>query len=360
MPNGQFGTRIAGGKDSASPRYIYTCLNPIVKNIFKEDDLHVLNYLYDDGVAIEPEFYIPIIPMILVNGAVGIGTGYSTNIPSYSPKLIIDNLKKMLHGEEPDEMNPWYKGFIGALSKTDSKGTYKRLNTTKLEVSELPIQYWTEDFKNYLDSYIEKNPKTLKEYESHYTETKVKFILHFQNAAVLDDMLSSDGEIVKFEKEFKMATTRPFNTNNMHLFDANGIIKKYSGPIEIMKEFYGVRLEYYEKRKSKKIEMYLENLTLLDSRIKFILNVIEGKMKILNCKQTDIIEYLETNEFPRIDGKYDYLIRMPIYNLTYEKKEELLTEYNEKNVQYKSYVAMTIQDLWMQDLQDLENDIDKM
>ena len=357
MPNGQFGTRIAGGKDNASPRYIFTCLNPIVKHIFKEDDFNVLTYLDDDGIMIEPEYYVPVIPTILVNGAIGIGTGYSTNIPCYNPKDIINNLKKMLNGEEPMSMTPWYKGFTGEVTDKESKGKYRKISNTKVEVTELPIQVWTEDFKTHLDNYIDKHPKVLKDYESHYTETTVKFILHFHNAAVLDNLLTMNGEEEhsnKFEKEFKMINTRAVNTNNMHLFDRNGVIKKYSDVTEIMREFYDVRLEYYKKRKDFKLDQFEKELVILDSRIKFIMHIIDGKLKVANAKKDDIIDHLEKNKFVKMNDKYDYLINMPVYNLTYEKKEELLKEYNDKNAQYESYKKKTIENLWTDDLNELE------
>lgn len=354
MPNGQFGTRIAGGKDNASPRYIFTCLNPIVKHIFKEDDFDVLTYLDDDGTMIEPEYYVPVIPMVLVNGAIGIGTGFSTNIPCYDPKEIINNLKRMLNGEEPLNMIPWYKGFIGDITDKESRGKYRKISATKVEVTELPIQVWTEDFKNHLDGYIDKHPKILKDYESHYTETSVKFILQFQSSSVLDDLLRETDGTNKFEKDFKMSSTRAVNTNNMHLFNRNGVITKYANVSEILKEFYDVRLEYYVKRKEHKLNQYEKELLNLDSRIKFIMSIIDGKLKVANGKKEDILNFLEKNKFPKMNDKYDYLINMPVYNLTYEKKEELLKEFNNKDSQYEMYKKKTIENLWMDDLSELE------
>lgn len=354
MPNGQFGTRIAGGKDNASPRYIFTCLNPIVKHIFKEDDFDVLTYLDDDGTMIEPEYYVPVIPMVLVNGAIGIGTGFSTNIPCYDPKEIINNLKRMLNGEEPLNMIPWYKGFIGDITDKESRGKYRKISATKVEVTELPIQVWTEDFKNHLDGYIDKHPKILKDYESHYTETSVKFILQFQSSSVLDDLLRETDGTNKFEKDFKMISTRAVNTNNMHLFNRNGVITKYANVSEILKEFYDVRLEYYVKRKEHKLNQYEKELLNLDSRIKFIMSIIDGKLKVANGKKEDILNFLEKNKFPKMNDKYDYLINMPVYNLTYEKKEELLKEFNNKDSQYEMYKKKTIENLWMDDLSELE------
>ena len=359
MPNGQFGSRIEGGKDNASPRYIFTCLNNIVKSLFKEDDNYILNYLEDDGTSIEPEFYLPIIPTVLVNGAVGIGTGYSTSIPSYNPKDIIQNIKNLLDDKPTFQMKPWYKNFKGTITQNYTKGSYKKISSNKIEVTELPIGYWTSDFKSFLDDYIDKN-KTLKDYESHYTETEVKFILHFNNSSTVDDLLKLDevsNELTNFDKEFKMTTTKPVNTNNMHLFDKNGIIKKYSSPDEILKEFYSLRLEYYDKRKTHKLKLMESELEFINNKIKFILAVIKKKLRVLDKKKEDIIDYLNNENFIKIDGSFDYLIKMPIYNLTFEKKEELLKLHELKLNEYEKYKSQSLKDLWVEDLNELSKKI---
>ena len=104
QPIGQFGTRIHGGKDAASARYIFTMLSPLARLIFPLHDDYSLKYLLDDNQKIEPEWYCPILPMILVNGADGIGTGYSTKIPNFDAREIVSCLKQMLNGEEPQEL----------------------------------------------------------------------------------------------------------------------------------------------------------------------------------------------------------------------------------------------------------------
>lgn len=104
QPIGQFGTRINGGKDSASPRYIFTMLSPLARMIFPVADDPLLKENFEDGMRIEPEWYCPILPMVLVNGAEGIGTGWSTKIPNYSPREIVANIKRMLAGEPLEPM----------------------------------------------------------------------------------------------------------------------------------------------------------------------------------------------------------------------------------------------------------------
>jgi DNA topoisomerase-2 len=158
MPEGQFGSRLEGGKDSAAPRYIFTYLSKITNILFNKDDIPLLKRNEDDGELIEPVFYMPVVPIILVNGTVGIGTGWSTNIPQFNPLDIVNNIRNLMKGEELVAMNPWYRGFTGSIvrissNKWLSKGVYKILNNNTLEISELPIGYWTSDFKELLDMY---------------------------------------------------------------------------------------------------------------------------------------------------------------------------------------------------------------
>ena len=110
-PIGQFGTRLQGGKDAASPRYIFTNLPSLARTIFHPSDDPLLTYLNDDGQNIEPEWYLPILPLLLVNGGDGIGTGWSTSIPNYNPRDVVHNLKRLMRNEELEPIHPWYRGF---------------------------------------------------------------------------------------------------------------------------------------------------------------------------------------------------------------------------------------------------------
>lgn len=355
-PNGQFGTRIQGGKDAASPRYIHTELNTITPYIYHSDDMDILDYLDDDGIKIEPVYYVPIIPMILVNGSIGIGTGFSTNIPCYNPKDIIKNLKKCINGEEMIPMEPWYRDFKGTTKDGVSKGVFTKVSSTKIEVSELPIGYWTEDFKSHIELMIEKHPKDIKDYESHYTEKDVKFIIIMTSKNVLDDYLEWDEtkNMTKFEHEFKLTSTRYLNTTNMHLYTKDGNIRKYENSLEIVKEFYNVRYSYYEKRKQNKIQKLTGELKYLDARILFINDVIQSKLIIMNRKKIEIIEYLQKNNYPLFENTYDYLIRMPIFNLTIEKKEELINECSNKHEILTNIINEQESQTWLNDLSALE------
>jgi len=359
-PNGQFGSRVQGGKDSASSRYIHTQLNtPIVYALFHQDDHDIYTYMEDDGLIIEPHHYIPILPMILINGTSGIGTGFSTNIPCYNPKDIISNIRILLKDDtaELNEMTPWYRNHTGVIKDGVSYGKYHRKSNTMIEVTELPIGIWTEDFKVHLESYIDKNPKILKDYESHYTEKIVSFILIFHNKNVTDEMFDiKDGQtLTKFQQEFKMTNSRPLMTSNMHLYTSDGKIKKYENVLDILREFYTIRLNAYKDRKTNLISKINHDILFMDARIRFILDVIEERLKLLNAKKTIIQKYLEENKFPKQENCYDYLIKMPVYNFTYEKKEELIKELNKKRDILTTLESTNEKTMWLDNLNTFED-----
>ena len=360
-PNGQFGTRIKGGKDSSSPRYIYTEINPITHKIFRKEDFPILTYLDDDGMTIEPEYYVPIIPLVLVNGAIGIGTGFSTNIPCYNPQDIVSCLKKLILRQDDDlpTLIPWYLGFTGSMTDTNGKyftrGTFEKLSPTKIKIKELPIGFWTEDFKELLEQMIDSKPY-LKNYESHYNDIKVDFVLHFQNAASLDDLLTTDDNgFLKLENEFKLVSSKTLSTTNMYLFNEKRQITKYSDVTTIMKDFYNLRIKYYQKRKDYQIAKLEQDRIIMKAKIDFINEVIAGTLKIYNETKVNIEDQLVSKNYPKKDNSFDYLVGMPIYNLTAEKKLKLEVTLSEMEIELESTINRTCAQMWMLDLEDFES-----
>ncbi len=370
-PNGQFGTRINGGNDSASPRYIYTMLSKLTKLIFKEEDNDILNYLDEDGLSIEPDYYIPIIPMVLVNGSIGIGTGYSTNIPQFNPEDIINtyldicnDIKKEVGGvlNETDIENsllligdkkmrtlePYYLGFKGEIYKNDkgtysSKGVYKWIDNTTLEITELPIGTWTENYKEFLEELLTKNSPHLKSFESHYTAKNIKFILK-----VGDNTREELGD--KILSEFNLSSNKNLSLNNLHLFTTRGNIKRYETIEDILKEWSYTRIYKYQERKEKQLEkMELEYL-ISSAKIRFIIDVIEEKIKIMNVKMNVIEKQMEEKKYYKYEGSYDYLLRMSISQLTAEKKEHLEKEVAKLEMEIKELKETSIIDIWEREL----------
>lgn len=357
MPNGQFGTRLMGGKDAASPRYLFTQLEKITDYIYDKNDEELLNYLNEEGQTIEPEYYVPIIPMVLVNGTEGIGTGYSTYIPKYNPLDIINNLINKINGKEFKNMEPWYNNFNGEILKINdylyySKGKYN-LNGNILEITELPITFWTENFKNFLEYSMENDEfgQNIKSIVNNSTESEVKFLIKFKNNFFLNLIKTSDDKFVdKIEKKFLLVNK--INLTNMYLYNSKNKITKYDNVIDIMEEFYKIRLEFYEKRKIAILDKLIKETKILDSKKKFIELVVGKKINLLNIPRNDLIKILEDQKLFKIPNEpiFDYLIRMPFYSFTFEKIQELNKNYEDKKKIYKQIKNKTIKNMWLDDL----------
>ena len=261
-PNGQFGTRLQGGKDSASERYIFTTLNKLTRLIFPETDDKVLKYLNDDGTIVEPVYYVPIIPMILVNGSKGIGTGFSTDIMCYNPLQIISKIQSMLKKQKNETIiEPYYEDFKGTIEKITPqkyliKGCYDIVNEKKVRITELPIGQWTDDYKQYLESLMDtssgkgkkKKEILIRDYNDMSTDTTVDITITFAPYVIqklLSDVL--DNGCNSLEKLLKLYTTQ--TTTNMHMFDGEEKLKKYEKVEDIINDYFSVRLECYVTRK---------------------------------------------------------------------------------------------------------------
>lgn len=247
-PSGNFGSRLQGGQDCASARYIYTRLSPFARRMFHAADDPLLNYNEDDGKKIEPEVYVPVVPLILINGADGIGTGWSSSIPNYNPEDIVDNLKRLMDGQPVKPMQPWFRGFTGEVTALGGdrfkfSGIIKETGDKEVEITELPIRTWTQDFKDKLEEIIkaEKTPSFIKDYKDYNTHTKVHFVIQ------MDEKNIKSAVAEGLEEKFKLSKT--IATTNLVAFDPEGRITKYASVDDILKEFYAVRLKFYERRK---------------------------------------------------------------------------------------------------------------
>ena len=369
MPNGQFGSRVQGGMDCASARYIHTVLNPVALKIFIKDDESVLVYNQDDGQRIEPEHYMPIIPMILVNGTIGIGTGFSTNVPCFNPIEIIDAVAEGIDALEASgaagsvelvpRLRPWYRGFTGVIEdaaqkgKYVSRGTYQRTAPTKVRITELPIGTWTENFKELLDQLLQSSPD-IKKIDSNYGDETVDFTVHFTSEDVLNDwLLASDGAIgedCRLVKDLKLVSNKYLNINNMYLFDANGRIKKYDTPEDIIADFLPVRLAAYAKRKLNVLDAMRGTIAVLSGKARFLQEVIDGDIVVSAVSKSDLESMLLAREYDMVDGSYDHLTRMPIYALTLDKKREVDEELARTQRAFDAYEKLAVFDIWRADL----------
>ena len=338
VPQGQFGTRLTGGKDSASPRYIHTYLQPNVFNLVPSDDFDCLVYRDDDGTLVEPEWYAPVIPMLLVNGARGIGTGYSTFIPSFNPtelkSAIVEWLEK---GTGLDrEFAPWTRGYSGKITKVDKHeycitGVWKTAGEVTT-ITELPVGTWTSDFRETLDKLCVDG--SIKDYSDTSTDTNV--------------LITVKGDSKVVEK----LLTEKIKLTNMHAFNSKGVIHKYDSPNEILKEFVAVRLDLYAKRIAFMLNALKEKLPYHENVVRFIRQQCEDTPvpDLRRKSPEDCDSLLEEQRFVKIKESFDYLLNLPIASLTLKharKHEKNLEELRQSIVELES---QTPQRMWLKEL----------
>ena len=404
-PNGQFGCRLQGGKDSASERYIFTQLNKLARLIFRSEDDAVLTYLDDDGQSVEPIYYVPIIPMALVNGTKGIGTGFSTDIMCYNPAQIIEYIKRKLSGTVSAQapIEPFYKNFKGTIRRVGDtkylfKGCYTILDEKRIRITELPVGTWTEDYKKFLEHLIEppaaaaaaskdkdksspaSSAPIVKEYNDMSTDTHVDITITMApNIIKTYSEKATEFECNLLEKSLGLYTTQ--STTNMNMFDANEKLKKYSSAEEIIDDYYGIRLEYYEKRKAYIVNALRRELLVLSNRARYITELLDdtidlrrktNKMLTALLKERKYDLYIagkdkdqevsgDSNSSSDADDEngYKYLLKLPMDSVSEENVARLLAEKEKKEKELSELGSKSLEQLWQNDLEELEAEYTK-
>lgn len=388
-PSGQFGTRLMGGSDAASPRYIFTRLSPFARLLFPDVDDMLLNFKEEEGQIIEPQFFCPVIPLLLVNGCQGIGTGWSTFIPQHNPRDVLNYIRAKLDGKKklPD-IQPWVKDFGGTISVDATRASYVTegvitpTSKSSVAITELPIGVWTNDYKNNLVNML--NRGDIKSFSENHTTTSVSFDVKL-NMSKLQRFLKGD-----IHKTFKLRNS--LSTRNMHAFTTDMKISRYKSPQEIANAFFPIRLDLYADRKSV-LESDMEySATLMRNKARFIEAVSADKIDLLHGRKSkeatnslleemgflthsdlDAIKMNNSvakrrlateaiSDGPTIDEEsqkdltkeYDYLLNMPLSSLTLEKIEALNKEASKTDSKLDEIKNTSASDLWREDLNKIE------
>lgn len=347
--DGQFGTRLVGGKDAANARYVFTKEGQLFRNLFNPKDDPVLDYKTDDGDVVEPEHYVPVLPLILINGcAAGIGTGWACQIPCYNPIDIIKLIKMKLNDEDisGQELVPWYRGWKGEIKKINDKtfvttGIIEPVKNLVKNVTELPVGMWTDKAKELIESFIEK--KSIKSMKNYCTPTAVDFEI----------TESRNGISVTAEN---IGLTTRLNTNNLVLFDENGRIRRYESPVEILESFIVIRLGLYRKRLDYQIANLEREYKIASTKLHFIESVISGVLDLMNAAEETAIDYMTSKKFYKIDDSYDYLLRLPIRSLTKQRVENLEADLKKIDKELKRIKNLTPKNMWLEDIGEFESE----
>jgi DNA topoisomerase II len=336
-------------------------------------------------------------------------------VPNFDPREILSNIRRLIAGKDTKPMTPFYKNFRGKIEMLDgiraiTSGCVSTIDENTIEITELPVGVWTQAYKeNVLEPCLhgeEKESKDSKtkntaaadtvskavitDYREYHTDTTVRFVVKMTDAQY------KHAEKVGFYKFFKLQ--KPLSLNSMVMFDHSGVLRRYETVDEILKEFYTVRVEMYVKRKAYMEGMLGAESLKLDNIARFIMEKIEGKIKVENMKKVDICKILKERKYDAdpvakwrarivkeegyqadneneneendaeadVDAKdkdknnYDYLLGMPIWNLTMEKKDDILKQQKNKGDELKLLKSKTANDLWIEDLDIFLTELDKI
>lgn len=322
--------------------------------------------------------------MILVNGTDGIGTGWSSKIPNYDPRQIISNIRKMIANEPLEVMQPFYSGFIGEISSEEDgkyqlKGIIERVNATTIEVTELPVRTWTQDFKANLDKMLvpigKETSAEIRDFQEFHTDTTVKFVITADEAKIDQWEKTPKGGLYA---KFKL--TSSISTTNMHAFDTEHQISKYATPEAILKSFFDLRMEYYNKRKDMLVQKLKRQQAILSNKARFVEEVCSGELVVSARKKAELLEELQSHGYELFDDKkdssspseededgqeeetslsdlskgYEYLLGMKIWSLTFEKAEELRVQLAERTAELQDLERTAPSKIWINDLDAIE------
>jgi DNA topoisomerase-2 len=336
VPQGQFGTRLQGGKDSASPRYIHTYLQPVVRKLVPDADFSVLTHRDDDGLPVEPEWYAPVLPMLLVNGARGIGTGYSTYVPPHNPVDLKRALIAWLNGDASaleTPLKPFFRGFRGQVQDDGTVvGVYHK-DKTDFVVTELPPGTWTADYREWLEKELAEG--RIKDFVDVSTDTEVNIRIKGVEEANLVKSL-----------------TDKVKTTNMHAFNSQGVITKYATANDILKEYAHIRMGLYEKRRRQQIADLTSLLPYHINVMRFIEDQIsdDPKVDLRRRKNEECNAILQGAGYSKIDDKFEYLMKLPVSTFTAENIEKNQRKLHELRDEIQKLERTSPAEMWLSEL----------
>jgi len=342
---GNFGTRFS--PEASASRYIYTFGTSEFFELFKKDDIPILNHQFFEGEKIEPMFYVPSLPMLLINGSQGVSSGFAQKILPRNPRKLKQYIIKILEGRDCKlSLKPFYRGFNGIITPGEHssqwliKGIVKRKGINKVQITEVPIGYDLKGYIKILD--ILEDKKIIQSYCDKSEDDNFLFDVNIASKFLKE--WSDDELLIKLKLIKKV-------TENYTVMDDRNKIQVYTSIKEILNKYIKIKLKYMTKRKEYQIRKFEDDIDSNFSKYTFIKMIVNDEIKVNKRKKIDIISDLD--KFDKIikrDNSYDYLLNMNILSLTEEQMYKLETYIRIKKKNLNSLIKKSIEELWKEEI----------
>lgn len=339
---GNFGTRFT--PEASAPRYIFASGSDEFFKMFNREDIPVLEHQHFEGAKIEPRFYTPCLPVILVNGSEGVSSGFAQKILPRKPADVVAALKSFIKTGKTTTLKPWFKDFKGTIEAGENpnqwliKGVIKRIAQTKLQIDELPVGYDLKSYIKVLDDLSDSG--AISDYKD-LSDSEFKFIITLPRA-VLDK--ASEEDLLTRLKLIKKVT------ENFTCMSEDNSIIEFSSAEDIIGQFAMVKFTYLGRRKAHNVSVLKDKVHLLEEKIRFLKLVVDAKLVVANRSRDELEADLTANGFTKINESWDYLLGQKIWNLTQEQLEKLTKELAKEKTEYNRYVNTSIENIWLKEL----------
>lgn len=348
---GQFGSRLGNGKDRASPRYIHTYATPAALALFRKADAPIYRHMTEEGQKVEPETLLPLLPVILLNGSEAIAIGFSSTIPAFDPKVVLENVRRELSGDALVEMHPWYRGFGGTIEPHGNgykvAGLWEERSDGTVLITELPVGASFNDFADNIKKDAKSNFIVA---ENRSTGEKPHFVLRYKTDEDRKEVAEKG-----VDKVLKLVSY--ISLNNMYAFDTSGKLKKYATPEEILREFVAWRLERYAERKAHELARMAAEISVFSNKARFVLAVASREIDIAAGEEQELRDTLEAMAFDRMDGSFDYLLNISMRMISKDRAKQLTKQKDAAVVERDELAAKEPSAIWLEELVDVEKRI---
>ena len=340
--DGNFGSAFIN--DAAATRYIFARMNPILKTLYVKDDFVNLEHQDFEGAKIEPRYYVPVLPMLAINGSEGVSIGFAQKILPRKPKEIIKWVKQRATGERiTANLTPHWEGMNCTVNKGESSvqweitGSFTRKTKHRITIDALPVGYTLKQYQAVLDKLVED--RVIKDYDDLSDNDVFEFEIQVDRSfgERTDEWILNKLKLIKKVSE------------NFTCIDENNKIVIFESLKELLEAWYVKRIEYNDKRKTHLLASMQEEMDYTNARAKFIQGVVEEAIELRNTKEAAVIEQAEAYD-SILQGRVKGFLGLPMRSLTTEEIAKLKAKANALKTEIAEYSKKSFENILIEDI----------